>query len=96
MANSDAAFGVVARVANQFLSSQEQGAGKEVSAVVNSAKRFAAFLDGPRIVSTLSGSDFELPDLKKKNLSIFLVMPPDRLHVNRAFVRAFFPWRYQA
>jgi len=90
MAKSEAAYGVIARIANQFLATQQQGAGKEVSGVVNSAKRFTSFLDDPRIGQALSRSDFALADLKKKNLSIYLVMPPDRLHTNRAFVRAFF------
>jgi len=90
MSQTEAAFGVIKRVANQLLSSQEQGAGKEISAIVNSAKRFTAFLDDPRIVHALSGSDFALADIKKKSMSVFVVLPPDRLHTNRAFVRAFF------
>lgn len=90
MAQSQDAFGVIAKLANQFLSTQEQGAGKELSGVINSAKRFTAFLDDPRIVECLRASDFDLSKIKEENLSIFIVMPADKIEPYKAFIRVFF------
>lgn len=86
MSTSSVGFSVVARCANTFMSKAE----KDRSGVLSGALRHTAFLDDPRIVSALAASDFRLSDLKAKPMTVYLVMPPDRLKTYRGFVRGFF------
>jgi len=86
MSTSTVGFSVVARCANTFMSKAE----KDRSGVLSGALRHTAFLDDPRIVSALAASDFRLSDLKAKPMTVYLVMPPDRLKTYRGFVRGFF------
>lgn len=86
MSASTEAFAVIARAANTFMSK----AAKDRSGVLSSALRHTAFLDDPRIAHALAASDFKLSDLKAKAMTVYLVMPPDRLRTYRAFVRGFF------
>ncbi len=78
------AFGIPARAANAFLSKEA----KEASAVLSTAQRHTAFLDDPRIVSALSCSDFSFADLKRRSMTVYVVMPPDRLAAQTRFMRA--------
>lgn len=86
MSANTEAFAVIARAANTFMSK----AAKDRSGVLSSALRHTAFLDDPRIAHALAASDFKLSDLKAKAMTVYLVMPPDRLRTYRAFVRGFF------
>lgn len=81
---SDAAFGVVARAANTFSGMAE----RERSSVLSSARRHTAFLDDPRIARTLARSDFSLRDLKYTPMTVYIVLPADKLRGGNArFVR---------
>lgn len=84
MAESEAGFGIVARAANTFLAMAD----KERSSVLSSARRHTAFLDDPRISRSLERSDFRLDRLKKELMTVYLVMPPDRLRSNVRFLRS--------
>lgn len=53
--------------------------GKLLSSVVSVAQSNTAFLDSPRIRESMSSSDFKFEDLKTKAMSIYLVLPADRL-----------------
>jgi|APThiThiocy_ev2_2_1041544.scaffolds.fasta_scaffold02285_5 type IV secretory pathway TraG/TraD family ATPase VirD4 len=79
-------FDLPARAANAFNDAPD----KERGSILSTARRHLAFLDDPRITAALSRSDFSVDDLKKRRMTIYLVMPPARLASNRAFVRAFF------
>lgn len=85
MAVSDAGFGVVSRAANSFIAKAD----KERSGVLSTAIKHTAFLDDPRIVSTLSRTSFSMADLKRKPMTIYLVMPPARLAAYSRFMRGF-------
>ncbi|WP_225444548.1 type IV secretory system conjugative DNA transfer family protein [Pseudomarimonas arenosa] len=78
------AFGVPARCANGFLSKEP----KEASGVLSTALRHTAFLDDPRVAAALSRSDFEFADLKRQPMTVYVVMPPDRLTAQSRFLRA--------
>lgn len=86
MSGSKAGFSVVARCANTFMGKAE----KDRSGVLSGALRHTAFLDDPRIAHALAASDFKLSELKAKPMTVYLVMPPDRLKAYRGFVRGFF------
>ena len=78
------AFGIPARAANGFLSKDS----KEASGVHSTALRHTAFLDDPRIATALSASDFSFTDLKRRPMTVYVVMPPDRLASQTRFMRA--------
>lgn len=85
MSASDAlAFGIPARAANAFMSKDA----KEASGVLSTAQRHTAFLDDPRIVTALAHSDFSFADLKRRPMTVYVVMPPDRLAAQTRFMRA--------
>jgi len=52
---------------------------REAAAVLSSAQRHTHFLESPRMAAVLGRSDFRFADLKRRNVSVFLVLPPDRL-----------------
>ena len=84
MMASDVAFGVVARAANTLSGMAD----RERGSVLSSARRHTAFLDDPRIVRTLSRSDFRLRDLKKRAMTVYVVLPIEKLRAGNArFVR---------
>ena len=84
MMASDAAFGVVARAANTFSGMAD----RERGSVLSSARRHTAFLDDPRIARALSRSDFSLADLKRQPMTVYVVLPADKLRGGNArFVR---------
>ena len=80
---SEEAHGVIARAASSFLAKPE----KERGSVLSTAQRHTAFLDDPRIRDCVSGSDFSLADLKKKAMTVYLVLPPRVLAQQARFVR---------
>lgn len=49
------------------------------SSVLASAQSHTNFLDSPRIRESLARSDFRFEDLKSKRMSIYLILPADRL-----------------
>ena len=80
--NSEAA-GLIARAANRHLSKSD----KEASGVLSAAQRHTHFLDSPRMTAVLGRSDFRFADLKRRNVSVFLVLPPDRLAAYSRWLR---------
>ncbi|WP_112313478.1 type IV secretory system conjugative DNA transfer family protein [Pseudogemmobacter bohemicus] len=83
MQASTAAAGLIARAANRFLGKSD----KEASGVLSAAQRHTHFLDSPRMVAVLGRSDFRFADLKRRNVSVFLVLPPDRLATYSRWLR---------
>ncbi|EYR84211.1 Ti-type conjugative transfer system protein TraG [Shinella sp. DD12] len=74
MQASTAASGLIARAANRHLGKSD----REAAGVLSAAQRHTHFLDSPRMVAVLGRSDFGFSDLKRRNVSVFLVLPPDR------------------
>ena len=83
MQASNAAGGLVARAANRHLGKSD----REAAGVLSSAQRHTHFLDSPRMAAVLGRSDFRFADLKRRNVTVFLVLPPDRLSAYSRWLR---------
>ncbi len=83
MLASDAVNGLVSRSAARLL----QKADRERSGVISSAQSHTHFLDSPRMARVLSSSSFALTDLKRAHLSVFLILPPERMDTHRPWMR---------
>jgi type IV secretion system protein VirD4 len=83
MAASSDAGGLVARAANR----QRGKSDKEATGVLSAAQRHTHFLDSPRMVRTLERSDFEFAELKASPVTVFLILPPDRLSTYARWLR---------
>lgn len=75
MQASPAANGLVARAANRHLAKSD----REAAGVLSAAQRHTHFLDSPRITAVLARSGFRFSHLKSRSVTVFLVLPPDRL-----------------
>ncbi|OZC01257.1 hypothetical protein BSZ36_18470 [Rubricoccus marinus] len=64
-----------------------QKADRERSGVVSSAQSHTHFLDSPRMVTVLRESTFDPADLARGGLSVYLVVPPDRLDTFSRWLR---------
>ncbi|GAA2890880.1 type IV secretion system protein VirD4 [Aminobacter niigataensis] len=83
MQASPGAAGLVARAANRHLGKSD----REAAGVLSAAQRHTHFLDSPRMTAVLGRSDFRFADLKRRNVSVFLVLPPDRLSTYSRWLR---------
>lgn len=83
MQASTAAAGLIARAANRHLGKSD----REAAGVLSAAQRHTHFLDSPRMSAVLGRSDFHFADLKRRNVSVFLVLPPDRLSTYSRWLR---------
>ncbi|MBB3811521.1 type IV secretory system conjugative DNA transfer family protein [Pseudochelatococcus contaminans] len=83
MQASTAATGLIARAANRHLGKSD----REAAGVLSAAQRHTHFLDSPRMTAVLNRSDFHFADLKRRNVSVFLVLPPDRLSTYSRWLR---------
>ena len=52
---------------------------RERGSVLSTAIRHTAWLDDPRLCAALARSDFTLRDLKRRPMTVYLAIPPDRL-----------------
>jgi type IV secretory pathway TraG/TraD family ATPase VirD4 len=77
-------FGIVARTANAFLAKAD----RERSGVLSTAQRHTAFLDDPRVVRSLGASAFDFERLKSEDVTVYVVLPPDKLTAYNRFARA--------
>ncbi len=85
LADSEHGQRIPARTAAVHLNRPERERGSVLSSVV----RHTAWLDDPRLCAALGSSDFSLLDLKRKKMTVYLAIPPDRLRVCLGFVRGF-------
>ena len=78
-------YRIVARTASAYLNRPE----KERGSVLSTLVRHTAWLDDPRLARAFSRHDFDLRDLKRRRMTIYLALPPDRLRACLGFVRGF-------
>lgn len=83
MQASTAASGLVARAANRHLGKSD----REAAGVLSAAQRHTHFLDSPRMHRVLDESYFSFADLKRQNITVFFVLPPDRLSTYSRWLR---------
>jgi type IV secretion system protein VirD4 len=60
---------------------------KLFGSVLASAQANTHFLDSPRIRASLAASDFKFEDLKTKKLTVYLILPADRLSTFNRWLR---------
>jgi type IV secretory pathway TraG/TraD family ATPase VirD4 len=85
MADPDRGQRLPARAATAHLNRPD----RERGSVLSTVGRHTAWLDDPRLCAALERSDFELRDLKRQPMTVYLAMPPDRLRTCLGFVRGF-------
>lgn len=61
----------------------------EMASVLSTINRHTAFLDFRSMRKTLSGHDFDLRDLKRKKVSVYLVLPATRMGSCNRWLRLF-------
>jgi len=83
MRANQGAHGLVARAANRLM----QKSKRERSAVISSAQAQTHILDSPRMVDALAASDFDLRNLKRGAMTLYLVLPADRLVTHGRWLR---------
>lgn len=75
--------GLDARAANRHLGKSD----REAAGVLSSAQRHTHFLDSPRMTAVLGTSDFSFADVKARAITVYLVLPPDRLATYARWLR---------
>jgi type IV secretion system protein VirD4 len=85
LSDSERGHRLPARTAAVHLNRPERERGSVLSSVV----RHTAWLDDPRLCAALGHSDFSMADLKRRSMTVYLAIPPDRLRVCLGFVRGF-------
>ena len=83
MRESRAAGGLVSRSAARIL----QKAEKERSGVISTAQSHTHFLDSPRMARVMRRSTVDLAALKRESISIYLILPTDRLEAYARWLR---------
>jgi type IV secretion system protein VirD4 len=83
MQANEAANGLIARAANRHMSKSE----REAAGVLSSAQRHTHFLDSPRMTAVMARSEFSFADLKHEAVTVYLVLPPDRLDAYARWLR---------
>lgn len=83
MRDSTSAGGLVSRSAARIL----QKADKERSGVISTAQSHTHFLDSPRMARVMGRSTFDLSLLKTEAVSVYLILPSDRLEAYARWLR---------
>jgi type IV secretory pathway TraG/TraD family ATPase VirD4 len=81
-----AAFGRIARLANGYLGKPA----KERASVLSTAQRHTTWLEDPRVSRTLEGApgaSLDFRSLKRRPVTVYVVIPPDMLASFRGWVR---------
>jgi len=83
MTTNEAAWGLVAREAHRQLQKDEQ----QRAGVLASAQSQTQFLDSPRMATVMGSSSFTWESLKTTGITVYLIVPPNRLPTYRRWVR---------
>jgi type IV secretion system protein VirD4 len=83
MQHSPHGNGLIRRAANRHLGKSD----REAAGVLSSAQRHTHFLDSARINRAMAASDFQFADLKIARVTVFLVLPPERLDTYARWLR---------
>jgi len=84
-ADEKAAFGLSARAANTIMGMPD----RERGSVISTAQKSTAFMDDPRIAAAVSRSDFDLANIKAELMTVYMVLPANKIGPNARFVRCF-------
>lgn len=83
MCRSDAMDGMLARLGHQLTHFKD----KELSSTLTTTNRFLRFLDTRAIADSTKRSSFDPSDLLKGKMTVYLVLPPDRMRAQSALLR---------
>lgn len=83
MCESDAWEGMLSRIGHQLTHLKD----KELASVVTNANRHMAFLDTLAVAASTRTSSFNPADLRSGKLTIYLVLPPDRMRAQAGLLR---------
>lgn len=83
MSESEHAHGKVAEYAGAIQNENE----RTMRDILSTAKESTDFLDSPRMAAVLDRSDFDLTELRGGDLTVYLVLPPDKLDAYSRFLR---------
>lgn len=83
MMGSTACDGLVSRAASRLLGKSE----REAAGVRSSATNATHWLDSPQLRRCLTRSSFDLLDLKRELMSVFVICPQERIDTNRGWIR---------
>jgi type IV secretory pathway TraG/TraD family ATPase VirD4 len=83
MAASSAFGGSVAEFAGPFIPMAEE----TFSSVMGTLAQFTSFLSDPRVKAATAASNFSMGDLMTKPTTVYLVIPPDKMNVQRTWLR---------
>ena len=76
---------IVARAATAHINRPDRERGSVLSTLV----RHTNWLDDPRLEAAFTKSDFDLRDLKRRRMTVYIALPPDRLRACLGFLRGF-------
>jgi type IV secretion system protein VirD4 len=85
MEENDAAGGFVQDAAADFFEKPEE----ERGSVLSTARRHLRFLSYPAIRESVSGHDFDLADLKRERMTVYLCLPAMRMATCNRWLRLF-------
>jgi type IV secretion system protein VirD4 len=74
---------MVARLGNQLTNFKD----KELGSVLSTANRFMNFLDTPAIAASTKSSSFDLSDLRKGRMTLYLILPPKQISPQAGLLR---------
>jgi len=60
---------------------------REAASILSTAQRHTHFLDFPQVAASLAGSDFAFAEIMRRNGTVFLALPPDRLRTCSRWLR---------
>lgn len=81
------AFGVIASIGRQFSNNDND---KEIGSILSTAQRATNFLDDPKIKRTLLKSDFEISQLPDKPMTIYIIIPQNKIKDYKSYINIFF------
>ena len=83
MCDSDAWEGMLSRIGYQLTHLKD----KELASVVTNANRHMAFLDTLAVAASTRTSSFDPADLRSGKLTVYLVLPPERMRAQAGLLR---------
>jgi type IV secretion system protein VirD4 len=83
MCASDAWDGMLARMGNQLTNFT----GKELGSTMTTTNRFLRFLDTLAVANSTKASTFNADDLRKENITVYLVLPPEHMRAQSPLLR---------
>lgn len=87
IARGDKVPDVVIKTGMQFLNNKNE---RELGSILSTAQKATNFLDNPSIRETLEKTNFNISELPFKCMSIYLIMPQDKVGDFQAYIRIFF------